>query len=83
MLLVRQTLEEAVARAEDFRMMCVREPILVGEIIMPITVSIGLAAFDPDNHRDGDGLYRAADSAVYQAKNSGRNRVCCQEPAVV
>jgi len=79
-LLQGHTLDIAIMRAEDFRAMCVSEPIRVGDTTMPITVSIGVAAFDPDNHRDGDGLYRAADSAVYRAKNSGRNRVCAHEP---
>lgn len=79
-LLQGHTLDIAMIRAEDFRAMCVSEPIQVGDIVMPITVSIGVAAFDPENHRDGDGLYRAADSAVYQAKNAGRNRVCNQKP---
>lgn len=75
-LLQGQALDVAMMRAEDFRAMCASEPIRVGDITMPITVSIGVAAFDPDSHRDGDGLYRAADSAVYRAKNAGRNQVC-------
>ncbi|MGH8500142.1 MAG: GGDEF domain-containing protein, partial [Methylococcales bacterium] len=82
-LLQGHTLDLAMARAEGFRAMCVSEPIQVGGIIMPITVSIGVAAFDPDKHHDGDGLYRAADSAVYRAKNSGRNKVCSHIPDVV
>lgn len=79
-LLQGQTLEDAMRRAEAFREYWANEPILLGDISMPITVSIGVAAFNPELHRDGDGLYRAADSAVYQAKNSGRNRVCSHEP---
>ncbi|MBM4445920.1 MAG: sensor domain-containing diguanylate cyclase [Chloroflexi bacterium] len=40
-----------------------------------VTVSIGVATFpvDADNK---DGLITAADSALYKAKQSGRNRVC-------
>lgn len=72
-------LERVILKAESFRAMCASEPVRVGDISMPITVSIGVAAFDPDFHRDGDGLYRAADSAVYQAKNAGRNKVCSFE----
>ncbi len=82
-LLQGQSLKDALYRAEAFREYWDSEPIVLGEVVMPITVSIGVAAFDPKLHRDGDGLYRAADSAVYRAKNSGRNKVCSHEPDVV
>ena len=82
-LLQGVTLDIAMQQAQDFREMCASEPICVGDIIMATTVSIGVAKFDPDEHRDGDGLYRAADSAVYRAKNAGRNQVCSHHPGVV
>lgn len=81
-LLPGHTLLAAIRRAEEFRAMCESEPIQIGAVTVRITVSIGVAAFDPENHKDGDGLYRAADTAVYQAKHSGRNRVCSHEPEV-
>ena len=40
-----------------------------------VTVSIGVAAF-PTDAKDRDSLVQAADAALYQAKQSGRNRVC-------
>ncbi|MGL6290925.1 MAG: diguanylate cyclase domain-containing protein [Silanimonas sp.] len=40
-----------------------------------VTASIGLGAFDPIKHRDGDALYREVDAALYKAKAAGRNRV--------
>src|SRR3989449_3162526 len=40
-----------------------------------ITISIGVASF-PDDARDPIQLVEMADSALYQAKRSGRNRVC-------
>ncbi|MEO8001301.1 MAG: GGDEF domain-containing protein [Arenimonas sp.] len=79
-LLQGHSLGAAMTRAEDFRQLCVSEPIQVGDVFLPMTVSIGVAAFNAKNHRDGDGLYRAADTAVYHAKNSGRNKVCSHEP---
>ncbi|GEO84507.1 hypothetical protein GCM10007920_22570 [Ciceribacter naphthalenivorans] len=39
------------------------------------TVSIGLADFDPQTE-DLDEALKRADDALYQAKNSGRNRIC-------
>ena len=76
-LLQGEALAVAMLRAEAFREMCASEPIRAGEVILPITVSIGVAQYD--SNCDGDELYRAADSAVYRAKNSGRNRVCSHE----
>ena len=81
-LLQGQSLDLAMRSAEEFRALCAHDPIQVGHLMLPITVSIGVAAFDSENHKDGDGLYRAADTAVYQAKHSGRNRVCSHEPEV-
>jgi diguanylate cyclase (GGDEF)-like protein len=40
-----------------------------------ITVSVGLATFDPSVHADGDMFYAAADAALYRAKHAGRNRL--------
>jgi diguanylate cyclase (GGDEF)-like protein len=66
----------ARARAEAFRQACVHAPIDLDGTIPPVTVSIGVAAFDADAHGDADGFFRAADRAVYRAKSAGRNRVC-------
>lgn len=41
----------------------------------PITISIGIAAF-PDDAKDPIHLVELADSALYRAKRSGRNRIC-------
>ncbi|MFA5145697.1 MAG: sensor domain-containing diguanylate cyclase [Candidatus Omnitrophota bacterium] len=41
-----------------------------------ITVSIGVAAF-PLDAADGEDLIKKADMAMYEAKQKGRNQVCC------
>lgn len=76
-LLQDHALDTALQRAEDFRALCASEPIRIAGAQLPVTVSIGVAQFAPGHHGDGgDGLYLAADAAVYRAKDTGRNRVC-------
>lgn len=43
-----------------------------GRSIGPVTVSIGIAMF-PDHGRSGPAVLRAADAALYRAKQAGRN----------
>lgn len=45
-----------------------------------ITVSLGVAMFPSPCYNDIDGLLRAADEALYQAKERGRNRVVVSDP---
>jgi len=46
-----------------------------------VTVSIGIAAF-PDDAQDPIQLIEFADSALYRAKSSGRNRICAYRPSL-
>jgi diguanylate cyclase (GGDEF)-like protein len=46
-----------------------------------ITISVGVAAF-PDDATDPIHLVELADSALYRAKRSGRNRVCAYRPSL-
>jgi len=49
-----------------------------GQVVGPITVSIGIGIF-PDHGDNGEAVLRAADTALYQAKQLGRNRVVIGE----
>lgn len=53
-----------------------------GETPLPVTVSIGVAVF-PHHASSATALLRAADRALYQAKNSGRDRWSVAEPSNV
>ena len=61
---VANKLREQVAQAE-FR--------IANDQIINITVSVGVAVHD--GHPDHARILRAADDALYQAKNAGRNSV--------
>ncbi len=46
---------------------------------IPVTISVGVAALPSDTMPDGDALVKGADEAMYEAKNSGRNRVVARK----
>jgi diguanylate cyclase (GGDEF)-like protein len=70
-ILAGTTASEATAIAERIRTDITTEPLGNGH---RLTASIGLATF-PDNATTPDTLLRAADTALYQAKRNGGNRL--------
>ncbi|MHB1846227.1 MAG: GGDEF domain-containing protein, partial [Deltaproteobacteria bacterium] len=49
---------------------------------LPLRISLGVAELEP-SHAGAEALLEAADSALYQAKRSGRNQVAVAERAAV
>jgi diguanylate cyclase (GGDEF)-like protein len=66
--------EAAYTVAERLRQELAAHPILVGETELPITASFGVASVR-GAALSGDALTRNADTALYEAKRKGRNRV--------
>ena len=67
-------LESAFQRAESLCKQIAALSIHYNQKILNATVSAGVAVY-PKHGENGDALLRAADSALYWAKSSGRNRV--------
>ena len=65
-------LSQAAQVAERLREALSEEPI-AGRTV---TMSFGVAASEPGDRFDWDVLYSDADTALYDAKEAGRNRVC-------
>lgn len=63
----------AVKLAERFRACISQKPIDIFDGAFPATVSLGVTA--SSDAKEADDLVRAADEALYRAKNAGRNRV--------
>ena len=64
----------ALTLAERFRETIAEHPFqMPNGDTQQLTVSIGVASF-PDDAADSSSLFLAADAALYQAKNHGRNR---------
>ncbi len=51
----------------------------IGDHIVHLSASLGVAAY-PEQGQDPDSLIRAADSALYNAKQAGRSRVYPKGP---
>jgi diguanylate cyclase (GGDEF)-like protein len=76
------TLQIAMERAEGIRRSVAALRLdYGGKPLDSITLSCGVAVL-PQHAADGEGLLRAADSALYEAKNAGRNRVAAAGPGV-
>jgi diguanylate cyclase (GGDEF)-like protein len=67
-------LHDAQAAGERLRQAVAQAPFTAGDLVLPLTVSIGLAVLRADDPHF-DSLLRRADEALYAAKAAGRNRV--------
>ncbi len=69
----------AVAQGERLREAIASEPVHFHEAPYTITASFGASTWKPGSHATAEHVIAAADAALYQAKNQGRNRVAFQD----
>jgi len=67
-------LENALIRAEQLRVAVQSARIQDGERMLQVTASFGVGSVFP-SHYEAETVIRTVDSALYRAKNSGRNCV--------
>lgn len=67
-------IEEAKIVGERLRKAVEKTPIPIDKKNINVTISMGLAEFNVKE--TGEELFKRADSALYEAKEGGRNRVC-------
>ena len=71
--------EDATARADELRKEVADLTVMhEGAALPKVTISVGVACY-PVNGKDPDRLLKAADLALYKAKELGRNRVATAE----
>lgn len=74
-LLPGTALDDAVLRAEELRKRIAQLKVVHGNITLPpVTISVGVASY-PVNGKEAGEFLKAADRALYAAKDAGRNRV--------
>jgi len=61
--------------AERLRELVASQPVSLAGDAVTVTISMGVAGWDPNECGDIQALLRAADVALYEAKRAGRNRV--------
>jgi len=71
--------DDAGMVAERLRLSICDRPFQVGDKVLDVSISIGVAVAIPDSTVDG--LAATADIALYRAKAGGRNRVEIAEAA--
>jgi len=74
-LLPTTTLDEAINVAERQRSRIAATEIIVNGRTIRVTASFGVACFQVAGVRNINDLLKAADDALYDAKQTGRNRV--------
>ncbi len=81
-LLLRETdLPEAITLANRLRQTIEDTQFCYKEQILNSTISLGISTYAPPcNIRDQHQLITIADHYLYQAKNTGRNKVCYEQP---
>ena len=69
-------LKDAIRAAERLRKSIESQKIVYQERSISITMSFGIASLESNRAIDVDGLIKMADEALYDAKNTGRNKCC-------
>ncbi len=73
-ILIGSKLDMATKTAERIRRLCEKQQFKIGEQLVSVTMSIGVANF-PSQALTPAEIIEAADKALYEAKSGGRNRV--------
>jgi diguanylate cyclase (GGDEF)-like protein len=77
------SVENALTVAESIQKAIEESPFTFEEITFPLTLSIGVSLIIPGNQKTLETVIAEADSALYTAKNTGRNKCVLNEQQIV
>ena len=69
-------LKDTLLTAERLRKSIESQKIIYDERSISVTMSFGIASFENNREIDVEGFIKMADEALYDAKNTGRNKCC-------
>jgi diguanylate cyclase (GGDEF)-like protein len=75
-ILPMTTLKEALLTGERLRKSIESQKITYNERSISVTMSFGIASWEKNREIDVEGFIKTVDEALYDAKNTGRNRCC-------
>lgn len=76
LILSNTPLEQACPLLNQFANYLQHHPIEFKGVKLPVALSMGCAAMDPEQHHTLKELVKEADQAVYRAKGAGRSHIC-------
>lgn len=82
-VLVELTSEEACLPVLDRLLDVISRPVLIDDVQLKVSASLGVAFYPAGEELDADQLLRHADQAMYRAKHQGKNRYACFKPNAV
>lgn len=68
--------EETEQLAERLRQLVGTTHFVYGGVTLPVTISLGVASLSRERHATEGALVEEADQCLYEAKRTGRNKVC-------
>jgi len=76
-------LRQAIVVAERIRRCIEETPLLIAEDELRFTASLGIDVYMPGDAHSPDALIESTDKFLYEAKETGRNKVCHPDPSEV
>lgn len=72
---------DALVKVAEKILECLSNPVVISNMEVIPSCSIGISTY-PDHSNQPDGLVQMADTAMYEAKNRGRNRYAFYHPSL-